>query len=107
MQIPSFHRDLSVTVAQFVSGMIRTTKDSLGAAKGLVVMPCRLKKSLPQSSVWYVDEKAFLIPVQNLAALDQLFNHGNLMISGALDYFMLAEVLFQNAGILEKRGVFD
>lgn len=54
-----------------------------------------------------MDEKAFLIPVQNLVALDQLFNHGNLMISGALDYFMLAEVLFQNAGILEKRGVFD
>lgn len=55
-----------------------------------------------------MDEKAFLIPVQNLAVLDQLFNQGNMVISVASDYFTLAEVLFQNAGFLEKqRGVFD
>lgn len=33
-----------------------------------------------------VDNKAFLIPVQNLAVLDQLFNQGNIMISVPLDY---------------------
>lgn len=47
MQNPSFHRDLSVTVAQVVNGMTGMTNGSLGAAKGLVLKPCRLKKSLP------------------------------------------------------------
>lgn len=47
MQIHSFHRDLSITVAQVANGMTRMTNDSLGAAKGLVLKPCGLKKSLP------------------------------------------------------------
>lgn len=34
MQIPSFHGDLSVTVAQVVNGRTRMANDSLGAAKG-------------------------------------------------------------------------
>lgn len=40
-----------MSVDQVVNGIIRTTNDSLGAAKGPVLKPCRLKKSLPQSSV--------------------------------------------------------
>lgn len=55
-----------------------------------------------------MDKKAFLTLVQNLAVLGQLFNQGNMMISVALDYFTLAEILFQNGGVLKKqRGVFD
>lgn len=51
-----------------------------------------------------MDNKAFLISVQNLAVLDQIFNQSNIMISIALDDFTLAEVLIQNAGFFEKQG---